>query len=163
MSPILVRPLLHTAHLLTFLLLLATGLLLFLPGLRALITGGYSLVIRETHRWGGVAFVVLPGVLVLPCGVRRVFAVPGQRTGRKLWQGMHTSVTVLTGAMLALTGFILWGKRLFPEGIADSSLTAHDWLTFVGVAVLGMHVLDVGVAALFGRLQGVAVARGSEP
>ncbi len=163
MSPALARPLLHTAHLLTFLALLGTGLLLFLPGLRALITGGYSLLIRDTHRWGGVAFVVLPALVVLPCGVRGLFASPGPRTIRLVWQGIHVAVTVVVSAAFAMTGFVLWGKGLFPERVVDGSLAIHDWLTYAVLVLVSIHLLDVGVAAVAARLQAAtAVAKSSE-
>ena len=94
MSTALARPLLHTAHLLTFALLFATGLLLFLPGLRGAVTGGHSLLIRNAHRWGGVAFVVLPLLIMLRFGVRSLAAAPAARTLRTLWQGGHVGLTV---------------------------------------------------------------------
>ena len=154
------RPLLVA---LAFLALLGTGLLLFLPGLRALVTGGYSLVIRDTHRWGGVAFVVLPAFVILRCGARRIFASSNPRTPRIVWQGIHVAITVLISTVFAVTGFVLWGKRLLPEPLVDGSLTIHDWLTYAVMVLVGIHLLDVGVAAVVTRLQAAtAVAKGSE-
>jgi cytochrome b subunit of formate dehydrogenase len=163
MSPALARPLLHTAHLVTFLALLGTGLLLFLPGLRAQVTGGYSLLISDTHRWGGVPFVVLPAFVILLCGARHIFASPSPRTARVVWQGIHVAVTVLISAVFAVTGFALWGKRLLPEPLVEGSLTIHDWFTYAVMVLVGIHLLDVGVAAVVTRLQAAAaVAKGSE-
>jgi cytochrome b subunit of formate dehydrogenase len=162
MSPAFARPLLHTAHLLTFLGLLGTGLLLFLPGLRAVVTGGYSLLIRDTHRWGGVAFVVLPALIIMRCGIRYIFVSPGPRTARVVWQGIHAAVTVSISAVLAVTGFVLWGKRSLPEPLVDGSLTIHDWLTYAVMVLVGIHLLDVGVVAVVTRLQAATtVAKGS--
>lgn len=154
MSPALARPLLHTAHLLTFAVLLATGLLLFSPELRAAVTGGYSLFLGDAHRWAGVAFVVLPALIIWRGGVRRIFAPPERRTVRSLWQGLHIAVTVLISAALTISGFVLWGRRLFPESLVDGSRTAHDWLTYAIAALLVLHLSDVGVGALVTRLQG---------
>lgn len=160
MSPHLARPLLHTAHLVTFAVLLATGLLLFVPSLRAAVTGGYSLLIRETHRWGGVAFVALPAAIIVRAGARSVFVPPAERTLRTAWQGLHLGVTVLLGVVLTLTGFVLWGKRLAPEPILELSRTLHDWLTYGAVVLLAVHLGEVGVAAVVARVSaGAAAAR----
>ncbi|MFQ5667363.1 MAG: cytochrome b/b6 domain-containing protein [Candidatus Binatia bacterium] len=158
MSPALARPLLHTLHLITFLLLLGTGLLLLLPDLRAAVTGGYSLIIRATHLWGGVAFVTLPMLIVFPCGARRVFAPARQRTARAVWQGCHVALTIVISVVLALTGFALWGRRALSEPVVDGSLLAHDWLTYAAAAVVAIHLIEVGVATLVARLKSATAA-----
>ena len=152
MSPALARPLLHTAHLLTFAVLFATGLLLFSPELRAAVTGGYSLFLRDAHRWGGVAFVAFPALIIWRGGARRIFAPPERRTARSLWQGLHVAVTVLISAALTITGFVLWGRDRFPESFVDGSRAVHDWLTYAIAALLAIHLSDVGVAAVMTRL-----------
>src|SRR5207237_2150881 len=70
------RSLLHAVHLVTAVILFTTGLLLLLPGLRARVTGGHSLEIRDAHRWAGVAFGALPAVIVGAVRARTVFSVP---------------------------------------------------------------------------------------
>ena len=156
MSPAIARPLLHTVHLLTFALLLGTGLLLFIPGLRAAVVGGYSLAIRQTHRWGGIAFAALPTIVIARFGARTIFAPPEQRTARSVWQGFHVAATVVMSAAFTLTGFVLWGKRLAPESLVESSVVVHDWLTYVVCVFVGLHLLDVGVAALATRFRAAA-------
>lgn len=156
MSSQIARPLVHAVHLLTFLVLFVTGLLLLVPDLRSAITGGYSQVVRESHRWGGVAFFVLPLLVILRFGVRSVFAPPAERTLRSLWQGLHVAVTVVTGVLFTVTGFVLWAKQAVPESLLDHSRDLHDWLTWaVGLLVL-LHLVEVGVAALVGRLRAAA-------
>jgi len=162
MSPTLARAVLHTAHLFTFALLLLSGLLLLIPGLRSVITGGYSLVIRETHRWGGVAFVALPALIVLGTGTRTVFAARTQHTAKAVWQRLHVAVTVLMSIVFTATGFALWTKALLPEPFLDTSLLLHDWLTYGAIALLGAHLFDVGLSALVARFQAAAVAPRSE-
>jgi cytochrome b subunit of formate dehydrogenase len=158
MSPTLARPLLHTVHLVTFLVLLGTGLLLFIPGLRAAVTGGYSQLLRDSHRWGGVAFVALPFLLIARFGARSVFAAPAQRTVRSLWQGAHVGITVLMGVVFTVTGFVIWAQRRMPESIADASRTAHDWLTYAAMALLALHLLEVGAAAVAARFKAASQA-----
>lgn len=161
MSPAVVRPLLHTIHLLTFVLLFVTGLLLLVPGLRAAVTGGYSLIIRDTHRWGGVAFAVLPAAVGLRFGVRHILAVPDAWTARALWQGSHVAITVLMSVVFTATGFVLWGKRSVPPSMVDASHSVHDWLTYAAGVLVTAHLLEVGIAALVGRFR-AATPRNAE-
>ena len=156
LSAALARPVLHTAHVLTFALLLATGLLLLLPTLRATLTGGYSLLIRDTHRWGGIAFAVLPVAIVLYFGARAVFVAPARRTWRTLWQGAHVGVTAAMGMLFTLTGFVIWWKRSLPDAIVDPSRSVHDGLTYVAIVLVGVHLVEVALAALVARVQTIS-------
>ncbi len=161
MSPSLARPLLHTVHLLTFAILLATGLLLFVPGLRAAVTGGYSLQIRAAHRWGGVAFVILPALLILAAGARHVFRVPAQRTVTTVWQGLHTGITILFAVIFTATGFALWAEPSLPETLVDHSRSVHDWLTYAAALLVLLHLAQVGMAALVARFAAATAVRPS--
>ncbi|MBI5506070.1 MAG: cytochrome b/b6 domain-containing protein [Deltaproteobacteria bacterium] len=156
MSSRVARPLVHTVHLLTFTVLFASGLLLFIPDLRAAITGGYSLIVRESHRWGGVAFFVLPIIIIMKFGVRSVFVAPQERTLRSLWQGLHVVLTVLIGVVFTVTGVVLWANRSVPESLLDPSRDLHDWLTYVVAVLLLAHLVEVAVAALFARFRSAA-------
>ncbi len=148
----LARPLLHTVHLLTFVVLLATGLLLLVPDLRALATGGYSLLIKEVHRWGGIAFLALPVVVVLRNGLGSIVVRPARHTVRTVWQAMHVGITVIMSALLIGSGFLIWGKAALPETILDASIWVHDTFTYVALVLLGMHLVEVAVAALLARV-----------
>ena len=165
MSPALARPLVHAVHVVTFLVLLVTGVLLLFPGLRAAVTGGYSLILREIHRWGGVLYLILPTWIIVQGGARRVLAPAGERTARATWQGLHVAVTILVGDVFTLTGFAIWDKGLLPEALVDGSVVVHDWLTYAAITLLTLHVFDVGVVALLARIQAARVAVGepSEP
>lgn len=156
MTPALARLLLHTTHLVFAALLFGTGLLLWVPALRAQVTGGHSLLIRDAHRWGGVAFAALPALIVMPVGVRAVFGAPAARTVRTLWQGVHLGITVAMGACFTLTGLAIWNARRLPEALGDASRAAHDWLTWVLAILVAAHLAEVGVGALRARLQSVA-------
>lgn len=154
------RPLVHTVHTMTFLALFVSGLLLFVPDLRAVMTGGYSLVVREIHRWGGVAFFVLPLLVTLRYGVRNVFSPPAERTLRSLWQGLHIALTLLIALAFIVTGFVMWASTSVPESLLDPSRDLHDWLTYVVGALVGLHVVEVAVSAVIGRFR---VAAASNP
>jgi len=157
-TPALARALLHTVHLATATLLFGTGLLLMFPTLRVQVTGGHSLLIRDAHRWGGVAFAVVPVVIVAVAGVRTTFAAPAVRTLRALWQGAHLGVTIAMGTVFTLTGVAIWEARRLPESLADLSRVAHDWLTWVLALLVAAHLAEVGFAALWTRLHGAAAA-----
>ncbi len=156
MSSQIARPLVHAVHVLTFFVLFVSGLLLFVPDLRAAVTGGYSQIVRETHRWVGVAFFVLPVVIVSRFGLRSVFTPPAERTLRSLWQGFHVVLTLGTGAIFTATGFVMWANHAVPESLLEHSRDVHDWLTWaVGLLVL-LHLVEVGLAALIDRLRSAA-------
>jgi hypothetical protein len=151
MPSALARPVLHTLHLLTFAILLGTGVLLLSPELRAAFTGGYSLLIRRIHLWGGVAFAVLPAMVIFPLGMRNVFVAPAERTARTLWQGSHLVITILVGALFTGTGFAIWEEGLVSESLADLSRSTHNWLTYVAAGLVGLHLVEVGLTALVTR------------
>ena len=60
MTPGAVRRALHAAHALTSVLLIATGLLLWDPDLRARFVGGYGREILEAHLWVGALLLGAP-------------------------------------------------------------------------------------------------------
>ena len=153
MSPALARPLLHTAHLLTFAVLLATGLLLWLPGLRGAVTGGHSLLIRNAHRWGGVAFIMLPLIIMVCFGARSLAAAPAARTLRTLWQGGHVGLTVVMSGVFTLTGAAIWAQRLLPDAFGELCRSTHDWLTYAAGLMVAVHLIEIGMAAMVARVR----------
>ncbi len=164
-TPVLTRSLLHMVHLVTAAILFATGVLLLLPALRAQVTGGHSLLIRDAHRWGGVAFAALPVAIVAAVGVRKVLVPPVERTVRALWQSIHFGLTIAMGVIFTLTGIAIWEARRIPEALGDASRVAHDWLTWVLAMLVAVHVVEVGVAAARTRLRRAAAvgAPSTEP
>jgi hypothetical protein len=160
MSPALARPLVHTAHLLTFALLFVTGLLLLLPGLRVAVTGGHSLLIRNAHRWGGVVFVVLPLLIMVRLGARSLAAAPAAPTLRTRWQGGHVALTVVMSIVFTLTGAAIWAQRLLPEAFGEICRSTHDWLTYAAGLMVAVHLIEVGMAAVVARVR-AAVADSS--
>lgn len=156
MSPALARPLLHSAHLITFAVLLVSGLLLLLPGLRVAVTGGHSQLIRDVHRWGGVAFVALPLLVIAACGGRSLATAPAALSVRGLWQGGHMAATILMGIVFTLTGAALWAPRLVPEVFAELCRSTHEWLTYAAGVLLAAHLIEVGAAGVAARLRPAA-------
>lgn len=163
MAPVLARTLVHTTHLVTFLVLFASGLLLLLPNLRAATIGGYALTLQLVHRWGGVAFVVLPASVVLLAGVRTVFWPPAVRTTRAWWQGLHVLFTLVMSAIFTVTGAVIWAAALMPVALHDLAQLVHDRLTYVAAALLGLHLVEVGAASLLARVRAAAGIAESKP
>ncbi|HVN84698.1 MAG TPA: cytochrome b/b6 domain-containing protein [Candidatus Binatia bacterium] len=159
MNPGIARPLLHTVHLLTFIAVFVSGVLLFVPGLRVAVTGGYSLVIRQTHRWGGVAFAALPVAVIAMFGARNVLLAPAARTRRSWWQGGHVALTILMTVLFTATGLVLWKHRAVPESLVDASRSIHDWLTYAAAVLVTAHLTEVGVAALIARFKAATPAQ----
>lgn len=146
------RPLLHTIHTLTFLVLLASGLLLFVPELRAYATGGYSLAIVWVHRWAGVASVALPFALLLYLGGPAVLAPPRTGTVRGALKAGHQAIVVAMTLLFAATGIVMWLRHPVYESIEDASRLLHGWMTYGAAILLLVHVLDVSVIGGVTRL-----------
>jgi cytochrome b subunit of formate dehydrogenase len=157
----LARPLLHTLHLATFVLLMASGVLMLSPELRAAVTGGYSLVIYNVHCWGGVAFLVLPVAVLVAAGGPAVLAAQQQGGMRSFWQSGHMLVTVGIGAALVATGFALWAKDFVSMATMDASLAVHDWLTYAAAALVALHLLELAGSGAAARIQEARAAQAS--
>jgi len=160
MSLPLARVVLHTVHLLAFLVLVATGVLLMTPSLRAAITGGYAVTLALAHKWASVGFVVLPAALLAWVGPHRLFAPPPVRTLRSYLQALHIGITVLLTLAFTGTGLVLWARRAMPLEILDPAQALHDSLTYIAIALFGTHLADVAVSALTARIRPEPLAAG---
>lgn len=158
MPAAIARPLLHTAHLFSFVALLATGLLLLLPELRASITGGYSLVIRQVHLWGGIAFALLPLAIILAFGPRAIFARPIAKGPIGLWKAAHLLLTFGMGGVFTVTGVAIWGREAISESLVDLSHSVHDGLTYPAALLATAHLLQIGLAAVLARTRAAPAA-----
>ncbi len=142
------RALVHAAHALTFIVLMATGVLIFVPELRELATGGYSLLIRQIHRWTGVAFIVVPLAAMASAGTEVVFLRGAEGTPRNRLKAVHVAASVIMTALFTGTGLVLWATSSFGESVVDASYLLHDWLTYAAAALLAAHLLEVAVGAV---------------
>ena len=153
LSAEIARPALHLVHLLTFAALLATGLLLLSADLRAATVGGYALWLGTIHRWVGIGFVVAPLAILLRARTPILFVAPALRSLRTTWQALHVGITVAMTVLFAMTGFALWGEDHVREATVDASRTTHDWLTGMVVALVAMHLLEIGTTNLMTRIR----------
>jgi len=161
MTPVTTRRLLHTAHLIATLVLLATGFLIQWPDLRARVVGGYGRELAEVHLWVGWAFAAAPA-LALALVARPLLEDLGRRLGPQepmSWRKAHVLITLVAGALLTLSGILLWVPGALPLVLLDASLEVHIWATWVFAASLPVHL----VVARRKIVERVRVALGGEP
>ena len=143
MSLVGVRQALHHAYSVAALVLLVTGALLAWPDLRGRLVGGFGRQIWQIHLWAGWAFLAVP-VLVLAAASRPLLRDLRRRLGPPdgvTWRKVHTVATLVAGALLGLTGLVLWlGPRL-PLAVSDASLWIHQALSWFIVAALLAHLI----------------------
>jgi len=152
----LTERLLHWTHASGFLLMLATGLILYLPSLSTWISRRN--LVKNVHIWTAVAWAVaIACIFVL--GNRRALLADWRDaetfdrddrrwlTGRRARQGkfnagqkLNVIVTVAFALLFALSGFFLWLGERDHTFLFDGTGTLHDTLTFVSVAVLVGHL-----------------------
>ena len=142
MTPVTKRRLLHAAHGVTVVALLATGFLIQWPDLRAKLVGGYGRELAEFHLWFGWAFAAAPLLVVGAAGA--VYADLRRRLGPPdpiTWRKLHIVTTGVTGVLLTVSGIILWAFHELPLIVQDVSLEIHIWATWVVAASLPVHLV----------------------
>jgi formate dehydrogenase subunit gamma len=148
---------LHWANAIGFFVLLATGLILYLPSLAVLV--GRRPLIQDLHFWSGVGWV---SVLVL-------VALVGDRRGLKLlarevdrferddlrWllgrrpapqgrfnagQKLNVAVTAALTILFLVSGLLLWFGERDTRFRFASTVLLHDGLMYVALALLVGHL-----------------------
>jgi formate dehydrogenase subunit gamma len=171
---------LHWANALFFFLLLATGLILYLPSLAAEV--GRRPLMQSVHFWSGVAWVCVLAAIIVG-GDRRGIA----RTAREVdgfdrddlrWlagrrpapqgrlnagQKVNTALTAAFTMLFLVTGLLLWfGERNTSLRFA-STVVVHDGLMYVSLVLLVGHLyLAVIHPATRHALRGITVGTVSE-
>jgi cytochrome b subunit of formate dehydrogenase len=165
MSPVWLRRALHAVHVVTSLVLLASGLLLEFPDLRARVVGGYGREIARVHNWLGLAFVVAPALALaiaprpLVRDLRLRLSLPEGLT----WPGLHMLLTLVFSLLLAVSGFFLWVDWDLPLTVLDAMLEVHIVVTWLLVASILAHLFAARreSAARVGALLGRETDRGA--
>ena len=134
---------LHWVNAAGFLLLLATGLILYLPRLSVLV--GRRPLIKDVHLWGGIGWISAL-VIVIALGDRRgllrtAHDIEVLRPSRlNVGQKVNAILTAVFALMFALTGFFLWyGERNTRFRFAQTILI-HDWLMYVSFFLFIGHL-----------------------
>lgn len=135
------RRLLHATHAAATLLLLATGLLILSPDLRARLVGGYGRQIAELHGLFGWAFVLVPAVALLPAR-RALLADLRERLGRQSprpgWPRLHLLVTLAASAAAGVTGLALLAD--LPAALFDAARAVHVAAHYALLGSLPLHL-----------------------
>ena len=157
---------LHWVHLVVFVVLFITGLILFIPGMSLAAQDSWT---RLLHRIGAVIFVIGPIIYLLTnwkktwSGVKKAFvwgsddigwlqaapryyflgdesAMPPQdemNSGQKLWW----LITIVCGVLFAISGGIMWfGKEAAPAALLQWMLFIHDVAFIVAGVMLFVHI-----------------------
>ena len=146
----------HWVHASAFLVLLGSGLVLYLPSLAAEI--GRRPLVKDVHLFTALAWAVaLVSVFVL--GDRRglratareldVFDADDRRwlLGRHAPQGrfnagqkLNAALTAAFAVLLAVSGVLLWLGERDTRFRFDSTIVLHDVVAYVSVALLAGHL-----------------------
>jgi len=157
---------LHWVNATGFFLLLATGLVLYLPRLSVLV--GRRPLIKDMHFWGGIGWVSALAI-VIALGDRRGLL----RTVRELEQLQPSRFNVgqkvnaiLTAAFAILflaSGLLLWLGERDTRFRWASTVTLHDGLLYVSLFLLVGHLyLAVIHTATRHSLRGMTTGKVSE-
>lgn len=143
MSAVGWRRLLHASHAVATLVLLATGLLLQSPDLRARLVGGYGRELAQVHQGAAVVFAAIPLAALARAG-RPLLRDARRRLGPPDpigWKKIHIVSSLAGGLLLTVTGFVLWFDEAFPLVAADLALEGHAFLTWVFLVLLVIHLV----------------------
>ena len=140
------RRLLHWAVAAAFLVMVITGLIMFVPSFSSLAAGGWT---RLIHRTAAVVLIGSPMLytLINPTAalswleeallLRRKASVNASNT----WKTIHKSLIAVGFILFALTGMIQWFlKGVVPNQMFQWSLSFHDIIFFAAILILLYHL-----------------------
>ncbi|MBC8292315.1 MAG: cytochrome b/b6 domain-containing protein [Proteobacteria bacterium] len=125
------------------LVLVATGLPIQFPDLRAGLVGGYGRTIASIHEWSGVVMLAVP-ILALAWAPSWATTSLRLRARRRANLGLHAInlwFTLLSGVMLVVTGFIMWMPGTLPLPLIDTSAQLHAAASWGLYVMLPVHLL----------------------
>lgn len=122
--------LLHRYNAYTLSFLAVSGIILFLPGLRAPLAP-IRTALKDVHIGAGVLSLALLLAYV------PLLAGHWLRLARRYGQQLNVVSTAAVVVGWTLSGVVLWLHRWLPTGWAAPALTLHDWLTW-GAVVWGV-------------------------
>ena len=152
----------HWLHSLSFLLLLGTGLSLYLPPLASIV--GNRLLLRQLHIEAAIIFTFGP-ILCARLGNCRAIKEDiietdiwdkadfqwlrrlGRKSNRVLETGrfnagqkLNTIFTLVAGLLFTISGIIIWQSPRFPQWLSENAVFLHDWLTWLAFAAWLGHI-----------------------
>lgn len=171
---------LHWIHAGAFLLLVVTGIILFIPALTPALTQGSSLT-RVLHRLGAVVFILIPLFYLLTnwkatwAAVKEAFTWGAEDFGwvaaapryyflgdegsmppqdhMNTGQKLYWLTTLLTGVLFVITGGLMWFfKNSVPQGVFQWSVFVHD-VAFI--VLLNMFFLHLYLSVIHPLMAGI--------
>ena len=146
----------HWVHALAFVLLLVTGLCLYLPSLSELVSR--RPLLKGIHIWTAVGWAVALALIFL-LGDRGALRRTAQEIDRfdaddRAWlrrrgapqgrlnagQKLNAIITAAFALLFALTGFFLWYGERNTRFRLPSALLVHDWLMYVSFILFMGHL-----------------------
>ena len=144
MSPVGIRQALHHVHSVSAIVLMATGIFLTLPDLRAWLIGGYGRQILDIHMWAGWIFIAAPPV-ALALGARKLVRFAQLRLGAAggmSWRKIHIVSSLLAAFLLGVSGVVMWWDPIqMPRWLSDVAIDMHIWLSWFVIAELVLHLV----------------------
>ena len=147
---------LHWVHASAFVVLLASGLCLYLPSLAELV--GRRPLLKDIHVYTAVAWLAALALILLAGDRRRLLATAREidrfddddlawlrrkdaPQGRfNAGQKINAIVTAALAVLFAITGFFLWyGERNHAFRL-ENALLVHDWLMYISFFLLLGHL-----------------------
>ncbi|MDB4433435.1 cytochrome b/b6 domain-containing protein [bacterium] len=151
MNPAAIRRWLHHLFAVLSVVLLASGLLLTLPDLRAKLVGGYGRQILDIHIWLGWAYLALPA-LALAAAARALLRDLSRRLRKPVattWSRIYILFSLASGVLFAVTGVLLWLDPGLSRAAVDALVELHEVFSWALLAVIPAHLLAArrGIAA----------------
>jgi len=148
---------LHWANAAGFFVLLATGLILYLPSLSEQV--GRRPLMQSLHFWSGIVWVVAL-ILVVLAGNRRavletvrevdqfdrddlrwlLMRKPAPQGRFNAGQKLNTVITAAFVVLFLISGLLLWFGERDTMYRFESTVVLHDALTYISVAILVGHL-----------------------
>ena len=153
----------HWVQAVTFLILLATGLMISLNSLEALV--GHRALLREIHLWSAFFFVFGPTLVSLAGNrisvAQTVREVDEWTSDDAAWlahpaleptpvtpaqgrfnagQKLNSIFTAYSTVAFGVTGLIIWQNRRFPFDVVSQANTIHNTLAYIALAVFLGHL-----------------------
>jgi formate dehydrogenase subunit gamma len=134
---------LHWVHATAFLMLLATGLCLYLPSLAESV--GRRPLLKSIHIYTAVAWAVAIVVVVL-AGDRRALRAAVRELDRldsgrlNVGQKLNAIITAAFAILFSVTGVLLWYGERDTRFRLPTALLVHDWLMDVSLFLFAGHL-----------------------
>jgi hypothetical protein len=141
LQPATARQGLHALHTLASLALVATGLLIQWPELRARLLGGYGHELALLHEQSALVFLAVPALALALAG-RALLRDAAARLSRPrlTWRRVHLATSLVLSLALSVSGAVMWLDR-GPLALLDASVQAHVWSTWAFLATLAVHLV----------------------